>query len=412
MSRRRVVSEGDVRVVVQDGVYSGPSSFAQFDRQNATYVDKSLAIKAFLRDRGGHHLILRPRRCGKSYTLSMIREFLQHPLKRGPSTGDITTSQFAGTAITDYCELVSEHFRQYPVLYIDLKDVHGTTFEEMMISFDTIVLDLIGRLCTPYSDLVDENFCKELCVPGGLERRRRSALKIITRELQRVYQKDVVVLIDEYDSPMHSAIEHGYITLANDFFAAVFGSLLKSNDAVFTSMMVGICRIAKSGWLSSLNHVKIFPMHAEDDRYAKLFLFTEKEVEILCDNHSKLSVELLQPRYNGYAATHHSGLVKLYNPFSVIRALEANKISNFWVETGRYSPLSQNLWRAGQGFHDNLHLLLTLESVQLWWMSTLTSQATMLFLTRSLGSLVLYRLSNHRGSFGPVYVSIYFSNTE
>lgn len=73
MSQRRVVSEGDVRVVVQEGIYSGPSSFDEFDPHNATFVDKSLAIEAFLRDRGGHHLVLRPRRCGKSYTLSMIR---------------------------------------------------------------------------------------------------------------------------------------------------------------------------------------------------------------------------------------------------------------------------------------------------------------------------------------------------
>jgi hypothetical protein len=73
MSPRRVVIEGDVRVVVQEGIYSGPSSFAEFDRENATFVDKSLTIEAFLRDRGGHHLILRPRRSGKSYTLSMIR---------------------------------------------------------------------------------------------------------------------------------------------------------------------------------------------------------------------------------------------------------------------------------------------------------------------------------------------------
>ena len=73
MSHRRVVSRGDVRVVVQEAISSGPSSFAHFDDANATFVDKSLAIEAFLRDRGGHHLILRPRHCGKSYTLSMIR---------------------------------------------------------------------------------------------------------------------------------------------------------------------------------------------------------------------------------------------------------------------------------------------------------------------------------------------------
>ena len=83
----------------------------------------------------------------------------------------------------------------------------------MLILFDAMVLDIIGSLCNPYSDLVDENFCKNLRGPGALGPRRSIALKIITRELQRVYHKHVVVLIDEYDSPMHSAIEHGYATM-------------------------------------------------------------------------------------------------------------------------------------------------------------------------------------------------------
>jgi hypothetical protein len=90
---------------------------------------------------------------------------------------------------------------------------------------------------------------------------------------------------------------------------------------------------------------------------------------------------VLQPHYNGYVATCGSGLVKLYNPFSVVRALSAQMISNFWVDTGeihaairqsklmnhlgRYSPLSQNLWLAGPGFRDNLDLLLTQKSVKL-----------------------------------------------
>jgi Predicted AAA-ATPase len=71
MSPCHVVSAGDVRVVVQEGISSGPSSFVQF-HDEISFVDKSLAIEAFLRNRGSHHLILRPRRCGKSYTLSMI----------------------------------------------------------------------------------------------------------------------------------------------------------------------------------------------------------------------------------------------------------------------------------------------------------------------------------------------------
>lgn len=118
------------------------------------------------------------------------------------------------------------------------------TFEEMLISFDAMVLETIGSLCYPYSDFVYENFWEELLGSGALGSRRGRSLKIITRELRRVYQKSVVVLIDEYDSPMHSAIELGYVAAvhsvtillycsyltlcqANSFFATVFSLLLK-----------------------------------------------------------------------------------------------------------------------------------------------------------------------------------------
>jgi len=105
-------------------------------------------------------------------------------------------------------------------------------------------------------------------------------------------------------------------------------------------------------------------MHAEDDRYANFFLFTEKEVQILCKS-QEISAEMLQLHYNGYAATCNSGLVQLYNPYSVVKALEANRISDYWVETGRYAPLSQSLCRASPEFRKNFDLLVMQKSVKL-----------------------------------------------
>ena len=80
----------------------------------------------------------------------------------------------------------------------------------MLNSFDEMVLSIIRRLSNPYSELMHDNFCTELRAQGGLQKKRSRALCIISEELQRVYTKDVVVLIDEYDSPMHSAIEYDY----------------------------------------------------------------------------------------------------------------------------------------------------------------------------------------------------------
>ena len=138
MSSRRVVSKDGAHVVFQDAMSSGTNSFSQYHEEKLTFVDKTLVIEAFLRGNGDHHLILRPSRCGKSFTLSIIqlsyfcvdisvfadaepfREFLQRPLKRG-SSSDIDAGPFAKTAISHHKDLVSEHFQQYPVLYINLK---------------------------------------------------------------------------------------------------------------------------------------------------------------------------------------------------------------------------------------------------------------------------------------------------
>ncbi|KAM6503872.1 AAA-ATPase-like domain containing protein [Amanita muscaria] len=275
MSRRRVVSEEDGHIVVQEAISSAPSSFVQFFDAGASFVDKTLAIEAFLRDPGSHHLILRPRHCGKSYTLSMIQEFLQRPLRpESEHSRAKTTSRFASTAITDpfYRDLVSTHFQQYPVLYVDLKDVHGTTFKDMQTSFDAIVIRILKDLSNPTDGVPDQSFllfCDKLYHEQVLLHPRGTVLQVISQILQKVFMKPVVVLIDEYDTPIHSAIEHNY---ADDFFATVFGSLLKNNDAVFASMMVGICNVVESGQMaSSLNHLEIFPMHGEDDRYAIFF---------------------------------------------------------------------------------------------------------------------------------------------
>jgi len=247
--------------VFDDAISSGSKSFSQYNIHKLTFVDKTLVIEAFLRGNGDHHLILRPRRCGKSFTLSMIQEFLQGPLERGSSSPDsnsIHAGPFAKTAISHRADIVSKHFQQYSVLYINLKDVRGVTYEDLLSRFDQEVREILAVLCYPNSDIKREEFCVDLRAPGAENQWRDRALKVISHELQRVYRRPVVVLVDEYDAPMHSALEHNYCTAASEFFSAVFNSLLKDNHAVYASMMVGVTRVAKSGWLSELNNLWVY----------------------------------------------------------------------------------------------------------------------------------------------------------
>jgi hypothetical protein len=112
----------------------------------------------------------------------------------------------------------------------------------MLIFFDAKVLNILGRLSNPYRDLVDNDFCTELRGPGALQARRTNALKILSRELRRVYQKPVVVLIDEYDSLMHSAIEHGYGPLVRSFIL-LLGPLLQLIPHVIPGQQFLYCSI-------------------------------------------------------------------------------------------------------------------------------------------------------------------------
>ena len=127
----------------------------------------------------------------------------------------------------------------------------------MLSSFDVMVREIIRSLCSQDSDLVDKNFCDNLRGPA-LEENRGNALNILSWELLRVYQREVVVLIDEYDSPMHSAMEHDYATMvcsvillycsyltlcqANDFFVRALGSLLKVSQCHRETLSIDIFR--------------------------------------------------------------------------------------------------------------------------------------------------------------------------
>jgi hypothetical protein len=288
ISHCRVLSQTDECSAIMVGDFLSPSacSFDGLLDPRSTFVDKTLVIEAFLRDAPSHHLILRPRRCGKSFALSMIalrhfscphlakayanclRMFLNRPQRELHSPVDITTSPFAKTFIAEarHRELVERHFQQYPVLYIDfkvscfahphrehtkrLKDVYGGTFEEMLASFKTMVLDLLRDKAHLFvEEVVSSKYSQwyREMKDSGSQAQLTTALWWLSTAMYRACNHKIIVLIDEYDAPMRRAIEARFamevkffaslcarkeayyiITIqASDFFAQVLGSLLK-----------------------------------------------------------------------------------------------------------------------------------------------------------------------------------------
>ncbi|CAG8684354.1 13672_t:CDS:2, partial [Racocetra persica] len=192
------------------------------------------------------------------------------------------------------------------------------------------------------------------------------ALQEFSMYLRQYYKKQCIVLIDEYDSPMECAYNKGYYEVANEFFKGMFSSLLKSNDEnVAKAMLVGVLRIAKSGFLSGLNNITIYPFHQENYEdssplYVDKFGFTSDEVELLLSLRKNLQINDVQKWYDGYIS---GGSTHLYNPWSIIRLLSRGILCAYWTDTGSTQTLEKCLWRASCSFKESVEKLLKGESI-------------------------------------------------
>ncbi|RHZ77833.1 hypothetical protein Glove_172g41 [Diversispora epigaea] len=181
--------------------------------------------------------------------------------------------------------------------------------------------------------------------------------------LRQHYKKQCIVLIDEYDSPMECAYNEGYYKEANYFFKDMFSSLLNNNDEnVVKAMLVGVLRIAKSGFLSGLNNLKVCPLHKErlSPLYLDKFGFTSDEVELLLSLCKNLQIDDVRKWYDGYIA---GGIIHLYNPWSIINLLSDGILSTYWTDTGSTQTLKNLLWKTSSSFKESVEKLLKGEYV-------------------------------------------------
>ncbi|KAI9509989.1 hypothetical protein F5148DRAFT_1374783 [Russula earlei] len=307
-------------------------------------VDKSSAIRDFLRNDYPVHVLLRPRRSGKSTLLLMFQAFFE---RDNPAAIKERKDLFLNNdlAITRH-PVFDEEFGKYPVLYVDLSNVIGTTFENLEKEFrllvKRIVFDLKRRGILSNLDELDEvdrSFLDQILNEEHKANIEAEALFRLTEVLHTLHKREVVVLVDEYDTPTSYAIRHGYSTEANVFFRNVFSSLLKVG--VFTSYEPTTHpEVAKAGWLSGFNNLTVFTLGAPG-RYSTACMFTEAETQLLFEKQKEIlqsggldisfTFADLRKWYNGY----NSGDgVRLYNPWSIARAFEANELGCYRNESG------------------------------------------------------------------------------
>jgi hypothetical protein len=329
----------------------GISDFRMLREGSFHYVDKTLFVEAVV-DAGAQVMLLpRPRRFGKTLNLSMLRCFLE-------KTAEDRTRLFAGLAVTS-SEIARPHFQRYPVISMTFKDIKPLTWDDCRdrIAYELATVYREHRYLLDEGDLAPDDAAVFTAI---LERRateaeRVGALGLLSRLLAQHHGEKVVLLLDEYDTPIHAGYTKGFYDQVIAFFRDFLSGGLKDNAHLFKGVLTGILRVAKESLFSGLNNIAVYGILRSE--MASFFGFTEPEVKGLVDALGKPELlEGIRAFYNGYVFGHEA----IYNPWSVLCFLDsADKVLlPFWIDTSSNDLVRELLLESPRGVRVELETLL------------------------------------------------------
>ena len=300
----------------------GLSDFKHLIEEDFYYFDKTAFIEEVIKDGAAVKLFARPRRFGKTLNMSMLKYFF-----------DIENNEENKKLFKDLYIEKTDAFKeqgQYPVIFLSLKDLKASTWEEMEEKISVVLSDLFSEYEYLINDLLgadSDKFKKIINEDANLSNLGRS-LKLLTKMLYEKYNKKVVVLIDEYDSPLVSAYINGYYEKAKDFFKTFYSMVLKDNVYLQMGVMTGIIRVIKAGIFSDLNNLSTYTILS--DVYTDSYGLTEEEVvKSLKDYGIEQEISNVKDWYDGY----RFGDSEVYNPWSILNFLWYKELRAYWVDT-------------------------------------------------------------------------------
>lgn len=329
----------------------GVSDFKDIIEQEYFYVDKTKFIEEISENGAIVQLITRPRRFGKTLNMSMLRYFYDISGK------DTNRKLFKNLYIENSATI--EEQGKYPVIFISFKDIKALTIEEMYSQVRTLISEIYDN----YKFLRENLDERDRVIFDKIWTEDKSgnyfnSLKQLAKYLKEYYNQDVILLIDEYDTPMVSAYENGYYDEIKSFFTGLFGSALKENPALKKAVLTGIMRISKENIFSGLNNIRVNTILESD--FSQYFGLTEREVEnSLVEYGLEARLDEVQKWYNGYIF----GGARVYNPFSITNFLDRKKIMPYWVNTSSNSLINKVLKEANSSIFEELSRLFQGETI-------------------------------------------------
>ena len=330
----------------------GVENFERIIKDGYYYVDKSLLIEKMLENRTPVTLFTRPRRFGKTLNMSMIKYFFDVKNK------DENKTLFENLKISD-SKYMSEQGK-YPVIFISLKDLKADTWEMCRLEIKKV----ISKLYREFQYITDKMDEDDKEIYNSIKNRKNdidlnTSLELLSDFLCEYYGKKVIVLIDEYDSPIINAFDKGYYNEAIEFFQVFYSSALKTNDSLKYGILTGITRIIKEGIFSGLNNLYVNTVLSKN--YAEYFGLLESEViEMLDYFNMKYKIEEVRSWYNGYLF----GNEQIYNPWSIVNYLREKEIKSYWANISGNTLLENMLDNAGESVYADLKRFTDGESIE------------------------------------------------
>ncbi|WP_339052816.1 AAA family ATPase [Fusobacterium animalis] len=331
----------------------GVDDFKKLIENNAYYIDKTKFIADILDDAAEVKLFTRPRRFGKTLNMSTLKYFFDI------QNANENRKLFNGLDI-EKSEYFSEQGK-YPVIFISMKGIKATTWEETKKDIALLVLDLFSNFRYLLDDLNDFDllrFKKYLLSDIDISELKNS-LTFLTKILYQKYEKEVILLIDEYDNPLITAYRYDFYDEALSFFKVFYGEALKTNPYLKMGIMTGIIRVIKAGIFSDLNNLKVYSILNE--QYSDFFGFTQSEVEkALKDFNIEYELPDVRSWYDGYKF----GNSDVYNPWSILNFLTDKKLIPYWIDTSDNYLINKTLKNASSDTMEALQKLFSGESVE------------------------------------------------
>lgn len=332
----------------------GAQDFEELIKENCFYVDKTYFIKEWWESKDKVTLITRPRRFGKTLNMNMLERFFSLKYAGG------------GEVFENLDIFKDETYRKlqgtYPVLFLSFAGIKESEYDLS-----------VYRICQFLQDLYIKNYFlleSQVLTEGEQKRYKKMAddmkpqdapmaLHLLSDYLYRYYGKKVIILLDEYDTPLQEAFLSGYWEKMTPFIRNLFNNTFKTNPYLERAVMTGITRVSKESLFSDLNNLNVATITSNE--YAAAFGFTEEEVFKAMDEFGIDSKEEVKQWYDGFTV---GNLQDIYNPWSIICFLDKKQLKPYWANTSSNGLASRLIREGNKDIKMHFELLLSGKTIR------------------------------------------------